>query len=700
MIYRFVHSTCDEDADLITYHKKKENNPDYDYICPQCKLLPMSEKIITNQGNSNRSGEGITLSQGIDDNFIKEMDIENFQNNCGSDFNSTESQSSKIFRKKILYRGRGGKLMGHKSNILTHLGRKRNSVRGKGRQLLLNNINLTSNGERLFTSSKSSEDCLFMERKILLCSAKDKFLLSQDLCVMCGSAGLEKESNLIACAQCGQCYHPYCVNTKISNVILERGWRCLDCTVCESCGQRNDEARLILCDECDLSYHIYCVSPPLETVPHGNWKCKWCAACQKCGRFSPGVSQQSRNTLNSGIMECGQCSSQEMCSVCGQRYNDGELIIQCKNCERWLHCRCDSINTEEEAQICDNIEYHCILCRPKDKSLAQFLSSKTSKISKTLPSSADTIILQNNDTETTFWVDGVSMSERGANMIKALSTDIKKKRKVRTPNDSQNKESGILAAIESVVAGSNNNIPIEDNIDKDSLKKRDIDHYKDGMVWTGADNTPPEGFTISTNDDGIAILRKKRQRNLQKIGIGGFSVRNRAIKKEEASNNSNNCKYTDSEKRKKAVRRKVKSRLSESYPVYLQEAFFGKSLLEMKTKSQLPVEDSEISDGQIELIDALFSEESPSSLSKTVPTLPTNANEEQSNSISTLTSNAKVKCKDVDESVTIENRIEAMNAVNTISMQEISKSSIITSSKFVESKKANTKVDEKAKPGK
>uniref|UniRef100_A0A0A1WV58 Histone-lysine N-methyltransferase MLL3 n=1 Tax=Zeugodacus cucurbitae TaxID=28588 RepID=A0A0A1WV58_ZEUCU len=694
--HRFVHSTCDEDADLITYHKNKENNPDYDYICPQCKLLSMSEKIITNQSNQNRSGEGITLPQGIDDNFIKEMDIENFQNNCGSDFNLSESQSSKIFRKKIFYRGgRGGKLMGQKSSILTHLGRKRNSVRGKGRQLLLNNINLTSNGERLLTSSKSCDDCQSMERKMLLCSAKDKFLLSQDLCVMCGSAGLEKESNLIACAQCGQCYHPYCVNTKISTVILERGWRCLDCTVCESCGQRNDEGRLILCDECDLSYHIYCVSPPLETVPHGNWKCKWCAACQKCGRFSPGVNQQSRNIVNSSIMECGQCLSQEMCSFCGQRYNDGELIIQCKNCERWLHCRCDSINTEEEAQICDNIEYHCILCRPKDKTLAQFLCSKTSKINKSVPPIADTIISQNNDTETTFWVDGVSMSERGANMIKALSTDIKKKRKVRTPNDSQNKESGILAAIESVVAGSNNNVPIEDNIEAESLKKRDTDHYKDGMVWTGADNNPPEGFSISTNDDGISILRKKRQRNLQKIGIGGFSVRNRAIKKDETAQNSNNC--SDPEKRKKAVRKKVKSRLSESYPAYLQEAFFGKSLLEMKTKSQLSVDDSDISDEQIELIDALFSEELPCSVNKTDPELPKNTNEEQSNSISTLTPNVKLKCKDVDESVTIANGIEATSSINTISMQEISNSNIITSSKLVESKRSNTKVDEKSK---
>ncbi|XP_053962744.1 histone-lysine N-methyltransferase 2C [Anastrepha ludens] len=693
LCHRFVHSTCDEDADLINYHKKKESNPDYDYICPHCKLMSTSEKITTNQG---RSVEGITFPQGVDDNFVREIDMESFPKDCGSDFSVTEYQSSKMFRKKILLRGRGGKLMGQKNHILTHLGRKRNNVRGKGRQLLLNNINIPSCGDRTLTGNRSSDDSLSMERKILLCSAKDKFLLSQDLCVMCGSAGLDKESYLIACAQCGQCYHPYCVNTKMSNVILERGWRCLDCTVCESCGQRNDEGRLILCDECDLSYHIYCVSPPLDTVPHGNWKCKWCAACQKCGRYTPGVNQQSRNIANNGLMECGQCSSQEVCSFCDQRYNEGELIIQCRNCERWLHCRCDSINTEEEAQICDNIDYHCILCRPKEKSLAQYLSSKTSVTSKTNVTSPDNINLQNNDLEATFWVDGISMSERGANMIKALSTDIKKKRKMRTPNDSQTKESGILAAIESVVAGSNANVSAEDFVEGESLKKKDLDQYKDGMVWMGADNSPPEGFSISTNDEGISILRKKRQRNLQKIGIGGFSVRNRALKKEEPPQNSNNCSFSESEKRKKAVRKKVKSRLSEAYPAYLQEAFFGKSLLDMKCKNQLPVEDSDISDELVELNDALFNEEIPSVLSKTSVALPINAKSDQSSPNANMKDslNVSAKCnKDIDKTSSIGNATKT-----TALIRENPNSGILSSPSFNESKITKTRIDDKGNP--
>ena len=31
--HRFVHGTCDGDADLATYNRKKECNRDYEYIC-------------------------------------------------------------------------------------------------------------------------------------------------------------------------------------------------------------------------------------------------------------------------------------------------------------------------------------------------------------------------------------------------------------------------------------------------------------------------------------------------------------------------------------------------------------------------------------------------------------------------------------------------------------------------------------------
>ncbi|NXP16078.1 KMT2D methyltransferase, partial [Thinocorus orbignyianus] len=75
---------------------------------------------------------------------------------------------------------------------------------------------------------------------------------------------------------------------QITKVMLLKGWRCVECIVCEVCGKASDPARLLLCDDCDISYHTYCLDPPLQTVPKGGWKCKWCVCCVQCGAASPG----------------------------------------------------------------------------------------------------------------------------------------------------------------------------------------------------------------------------------------------------------------------------------------------------------------------------------------------------------------------------------------------------------------------------
>ncbi|NXS67763.1 KMT2D methyltransferase, partial [Pandion haliaetus] len=75
---------------------------------------------------------------------------------------------------------------------------------------------------------------------------------------------------------------------QITKVMLLKGWRCVECIVCEVCGKASDPSRLLLCDDCDISYHTYCLDPPLQTVPKGGWKCKWCVCCVQCGAASPG----------------------------------------------------------------------------------------------------------------------------------------------------------------------------------------------------------------------------------------------------------------------------------------------------------------------------------------------------------------------------------------------------------------------------
>ncbi|KAI8127350.1 hypothetical protein FF38_08453 [Lucilia cuprina] len=606
---KFVHSTCDDEADLNIYHVKKETNPDYDYVCQPCK----SGKHLM----SFASTDSLTTSA---DGFPRDLEAEFYDKDSGADYTNMVDPL-KISKKRISLKelNRGGKMgkliMG--KGILSQFNRKR-SVRGKGRQLLMLNSSSTPSTSSDLNSSQCSEDDMSLDKKLVLCSAKDKFILMQDICVMCGALGTDQEACLIGCVQCGQCYHPHCANVTLSKTMLQKGWRCLDCTVCEGCGQKNDEGRLILCDECDISYHIYCMSPPLDAVPNGNWKCKWCAICQKCGRNSPGKNSSWFN----GFLECGPCASQAACFVCNQSYNENELIIQCSSCERWSHCLCDNIKNEEEANAFNDVDYHCKICR-KDIVTPKVQPAKVSQgekctqkeVANVKPSANETIQDNNSgaplttasanttineafeNTDNTFWIDGVCVSEQGFNMIRSLTTEIKRKRKLRT--DVVQKDSGIMSSIDSVIAGNSTPTPGDGNDGNTTpVDKLPTPTYKDGMVWLGEDGSQPEGFSISTNEEGLNILRKKRQRNLQKLGIGGFNVRMRGIRKENEElymGTLENPSLTD-EKKKKIIKKKMKSKLCESYPSYLQEAFFGKPLLDNKESSRISFEDSDESD--------------------------------------------------------------------------------------------------------
>ena len=160
--------------------------------------------------------------------------------------------------------------------------------------------------------------------------------------------------------------------------------------------------------------------------------------------------------------------------------------------------------------------------------------------------------------------------------------------------------------------------------------------WKDGMVLPAReDGGPPEtpdGFTMTRLESGDFVIRKKRQRNMQKIGVGGFYVKARGPKilnmkdeeeRQEAAaaaqaaaasalaaataaaegggpapltpgtpvtpteDGQTAAAATDAafavpgdKPKKKAVRRNKKYKLIEAYPLYLQESFFGKDLID------------------------------------------------------------------------------------------------------------------------
>lgn len=127
----------------------------------------------------------------------------------------------------------------------------------------------------------------------------------------------------------------------------------------------------------------------------------------------------------------------------------------------------------------------------------------------------------------------------------------------------------------------------------------------------GSPPEPPEGFTIHTSKTGNLVLRRIRVRNLKNLGIGGFNARLRNNRyREENDDPLETCNsfgrlddsvvpsMCDDKPKRKPLRRKQKSKLVENYPSYLQEAFFGKELLETSKEqaSSSSASDSEESD--------------------------------------------------------------------------------------------------------
>uniref|UniRef100_A0A914X0L3 [Histone H3]-lysine(4) N-trimethyltransferase n=1 Tax=Plectus sambesii TaxID=2011161 RepID=A0A914X0L3_9BILA len=205
---------------------------------------------------------------------------------------------------------------------------------------------------------KHKEDDNDYIRTVVVTSSKDDYVCEQPLCLVCGSIGKDVEGTMVSCTSCAQSYHSYCVNIhdKLNLSILKRGWRCLDCTVCEGCGEGNDEPHLLLCDECDVSYHIYCLDPPLDRIPQGPWRCKMCSECRRC-----------RKPIEvGGRMDglCLSCSSLRKCPKCAKSYELGEAVVKCQNCFRWYHGKCEELYSEEMLEAAAERSFRCSFCRP------------------------------------------------------------------------------------------------------------------------------------------------------------------------------------------------------------------------------------------------------------------------------------------------------------------------------------------------
>lgn len=81
-----------------------------------------------------------------------------------------------------------------------------------------------------------------------------------------------------------------------------------------------------------------------------------CAICLSCGSNDPGFNCMWQKSFT----ECGPCASHTTCPSCLEGYNEGDLIIQCVQCERFV-LRSISVNITAVLSYCYWISGLCPL---------------------------------------------------------------------------------------------------------------------------------------------------------------------------------------------------------------------------------------------------------------------------------------------------------------------------------------------------
>ncbi|XP_070623547.1 histone-lysine N-methyltransferase 2C isoform X14 [Erythrolamprus reginae] len=475
---------------------------------------------------------------------------------------------------------------------------------GRGRSKLKNGIGsiFATGVTDMDNLSNRDEEENSMHNTVVLFSSSDKFTLHQDMCVVCGSFGQGAEGQLLSCSQCGQCYHPFCVGIKITKVVLHKGWRCLECTVCEACGKATDPGRLLLCDDCDISYHTYCLDPPLQTVPKGGWKCKWCVWCRHCGATSPGLRCEWQNNYT----QCAPCGSLSTCPICCCNYREEELIVQCRQCDRWMHTVCQNLNTEEEVENTADNGFDCTMCRPymPSANVPSFEFCESS-IAAQIPLKAKEL-----DPPKTYTQDGVCLTETGMSQLQSLSAIVPRRKRAKPK-------------LKLKIINQNSVAVLQTPPDVQSEHSRDgeMDDSREGdlMDCEGKSDTSPEREPIDDDPKGMEATEgiKKRKRKPYRPGIGGFMVRQRSrtgqgkmkrsLSRKDSSGSvseqilsrdeswseqmpdalvDETMSFSENMEKMKKRYRKKKNKLEEIFPTYLQEAFFGKELLDTSRQSK------------------------------------------------------------------------------------------------------------------
>uniref|UniRef100_A0A1I7TLY4 PHD-type domain-containing protein n=1 Tax=Caenorhabditis tropicalis TaxID=1561998 RepID=A0A1I7TLY4_9PELO len=389
-------------------------------------------------------------------------------------------------------------------------------------------------------SGGSRTDGAEYHRMAVVCRVNDEFLQKACLCLMCGGVGKGEESSMIACSNCAQTYHTYCVNLheKFNPALTKRGWRCLDCLICEGCGNGGDETKLMLCEECDVSNHCYCIKPPLDKVPSGPYRCQWCIRCRRCNHKSSSGSDLTAKGF------CQPCASLLCCPRCEKRYQLNDKIIRCSQCNKWQHGVCEGLHTDEQLEQAAINRMRCASCRPN-------------RLQNNVLSDADAV-----------WCDHVALDKEAHEILKSKYT----------PSALKNHMMETVGYRESFDHYDEDYAPLEDAVDPSGLAAPLM-----GQRGRGRGN--PSG-----------------RRGMNRIGVGGFYAklprhRIQALNEEAAAAAADD----DDNKKAKRPRKPRRSQLEDAYPPQIQEAFFGIKAVEGKNLVETAVDEPALSEFKLKI---------------------------------------------------------------------------------------------------
>ncbi|XP_053661317.1 histone-lysine N-methyltransferase trithorax [Anopheles marshallii] len=213
------------------------------------------------------------------------------------------------------------------------------------------------------------------------------------LCFLCGSAGHE---SMLFCVCCCEPYHQYCVkdeynlrtgtgtglddtgNMSLLDVTLGASpqqqqeqlliarfnWMCPRCTVCFSCNMATGAK--VKCQKCAKHYHTTCLGTSKRL--HGADRPLICAGCLRCK--SCGTTNVTKFIGN--LPMCTPCfrlrQKGNYCPLCQKCYEDNDFdlkMMECGDCRRWVHARCEGLTDEQYNMLSvlpENIEFICKKC--------------------------------------------------------------------------------------------------------------------------------------------------------------------------------------------------------------------------------------------------------------------------------------------------------------------------------------------------